>query len=503
MYSFKQYRIFILFFASILVMASSCEPEEPILDPPKKPDPDPDTTVVVSGDPIDFSVLTDTYWATHTFDHHMEWGMHNVHDPVIRKFGDYFYSYSTDVAYGTAVRLGHQIRRTRNLVEWEFVGWVFEQLPAKGKEYIESIGATPNNGLWAPSVIEVDGKYRLYYSLASDIGLKSCIGLATSSDPAIGWEEEDLVVTTDGSSTQTNAIDPSVIITPGGEHWMMYGSSWDGIYLLQLDPVTGLARFSGDRGNRVAHRGSTNGKINGNIEGAEVIYNQDEGMFYLFIAYDWLSTKYNVRVARSASVQGPYLDYFGNDVNVKTDNYPMILAPYKFTWHAGWQGVGHCTVFEDKGQYFIGHQARPGQDTYYMDMHVRQMFWTGDGWPVVSPERYANQALQLISENDIIGQWETIDFEYKVVPGFDKEQTSPDFQTSGTLRLNDDWTINESETDNWAYTHPWLSMNLDGISLDVHVSVGRDWEKNIDSTLVFTGNSTDGMPFWGKKTIEN
>ena len=60
---------------------------------------------------------------------------------------------------------------------------------------------------------------------------------------------------------QTNAIDPSVIVTPNGEHWMVYGSAWDGIYSLKLNPATGLALVGDDKGIRIANRGFTGRQI--------------------------------------------------------------------------------------------------------------------------------------------------------------------------------------------------------------------------------------------------
>lgn len=489
----KLLNLFLIVLISLTTVFLGCDDdEEPILKPPGGGDGD-------GSEEIDFSKLTDTYWDIKEQEDAYQWGIHNVHDPVIRKFGDYWYSYSTDVGYGIPVRLGLQMRKSKNLVEWEFEGWAFDVLPPKGKSYIEDVGATPNQSLWAPSIYEYNGEYRLYYSLASNIGLKSCIGLAISDNPLYGWKEVDVVVGTDGSSTQTNGIDPTVIITPEGEHWMMYGSSWDGIYILQLDPATGLALNGGDRGKRIAHRGFTGGKMNGNIEGPEVIYNEEQGYYYLFIAYDWLATKYNIRVGRSKNIEGPYLDMFGKDMYSNQDNFPMIVAPYKFSGHSGWQGVSHCTVFEDEGQYYVAHQGRPGQDFYYMNMQVRQLFWTEDGWPTASPQRYAYQPLAEISEAGISGEWEMIDFEYSIVPGFDAEQTNPDFQTSESIILNEDGTINSSETNKWNYEYPWLTLSIDGKTTDVHVSIGRDWEKSLDSTIVFTGIQEDGMPLWGKK----
>ena len=114
---------------------------------------------------------------------------------------------------------------------------------------------------------------------------------------------------------------------------------------MQLNPQTGLALPSGDKGDRIVRRGRTNGTVNGNLEGPEIIYNAQTNMYYLFVAYDWLSTKYNVRVYRSTSPNGPFLDWNGVNVDNAADNGPMILAPYQFMDHGGWAGVSHVSVF--------------------------------------------------------------------------------------------------------------------------------------------------------------
>src|SRR5206468_3345789 len=153
--------------------------------------------------------------------------------------------------------------------------------------------------LWAPYIMKVGSEYRLYYSLSSAVSRLSVIGLATASSPEGPWTEKGIVVTSrNDATTQTNAIDPTVLVAPSGEYWMYYGSAYDGIYILKLDPATGLAFTTGDKGKRIAQRGFTGSTINGNIEGAEIIYNESLNKYFLFISYDWLETKYNVRVAR-------------------------------------------------------------------------------------------------------------------------------------------------------------------------------------------------------------
>src|SRR5882762_9569468 len=99
--------------------------------------------------PFDINQINDTYPQLISFDLHASWGPYNTHDPSIINNGDYYYCYSTDVGYGITVPPGIQIRRSKDLVEWDFMGWVFSGLPTAGSNFIKQNGGTPNNSLWA------------------------------------------------------------------------------------------------------------------------------------------------------------------------------------------------------------------------------------------------------------------------------------------------------------------------------------------------------------------
>lgn len=486
-------------------MALSCSKESiPVTE--DQPDSTVDSTKnTTQTQEFDISSIKDTYAEIAPFEYFRSWGPHNVHDPSIIKDGDTYYSYSTDVAYGTSIRPGLQIRKSKDLIQWEFVGWVFNSIPSKGASYIRSKGAEPNNSLWAPYVLKHEDEYRLYYSLASNLGRVSVIGLAVSSTPVGPWVERNIVVGTDRTNTpQTNGIDPTVLTTSSGEQFMYYGSAWDGLHMFDLNPENGLNANANNRGPRIAHRGFTNGNVNGNIEGPEIIYNEELGYYYIFIAYDWLETKYNIRVGRSTSPEGPFIDYFGNDINVKEDNVPMIIAPYRFDNHSGWQGVSHCAVFDDgQGNYFIAHQGRPGIDKYFMNLHVRKLFWTNDAWPIVSPERYAGVGQDQISKAELVGSFEFIDFGYNVVPGYANEQLSPNFQESIIIELFHDGTLSGNESSSWNFTDGVLELTINNLSYQLTVFRGRDWENSVQSTILFSGlNPQTAYAVWGKKIIE-
>ena len=449
---------------------------------------------------FDINNITDTYANIARAGNSRNWGPYNVHDPSIFKDGEWFYCYSTDVGYGVEVRAGIQIRKSKDLVNWQFVGWVFNGLPPISDSYIKNNGAVSNAGIWAPYVLKAGNEYRLYYSLASTGFRISCIGLATASSPEGPWVEKGIAVGSVTNGPGTNAIDPTVTVTPSGEHYMVYGSAWDGLFEVKLNPATGLASTEKDQGNRIIRRGSTNGVYNGNLEGPEIIYNQDTKMYYLFVAYDWIDTKYNVRVFRSTNPTGPFLDWNGRNADLPEDHGPMILSPYRFMEHGGWAGVSHPSVFQDNGQFFIATQGRPGVDRAFMVLHVRKIFWTPEGWPVVSPERYANVAEEAVTKEQIAGNYEQIVLGYVTVPGYSAEQTDPNYSTASTTVLSADGRINGDANNTWSYTAPWLELRWGGFFVDkLHVSRERDWEKKVPSTIVMSGFNGGGTAIWFKK----
>jgi arabinan endo-1,5-alpha-L-arabinosidase len=460
-----------------------------------------DTTKTIT-QTFDINTINDYYDEISDPTNFLKWGSYNVHDPSIIKYNDTYYCYNTDVAFGHAIKPGIQIRYSKDLVQWFTYGWVFSEIPKMGATYIRQNGTEPFQSLWAPYITKYKNEFRLYYSLSSSDPRRSVIGLATATNPEGPWTEKGIVVTSANNATrQTNAIDPTMVTSPDGKQYFYYGSAWDGIYILELNPETGLALNPGEIGKRIANRGFTGGKYNGNIEGPEIIYNAEFKKYYLFMAYDWIDTKYNVRVGKSDSPTGPFYDFDGKDLNLDIDHKPMILAPYQFVNHVGWQGVSHCAVFQNPtdGQYFIAHQGRPGNQKYYMILHVRKIFWSADGWPIVSPERYAWEKTENIAESKIAGEWERIVLNYNILPGYDKEQTNPDFQKSVDLKLNIDKTINTDLKSTWNYIAPWLTLNWsDGTTEKVIVQSGRDWEHHKE-TVVFTGLDKTGTAVWGKK----
>lgn len=484
-----------------------------------------------------------TYWDNYTaiasWENRGQWNLANVHDPTVIKDGDYFYMYQTNASYGNEHENGGEfpVRRSQDLVNWEHMGAVFDGPPAWVRDSLNSIRANmdpalppinnPNYGYWAPYITKVGDVYRLYYCIVVFNPIlgndntqywteRAFIGMAESTDLASNqWEDKGMVIHSLADGVESyernggndwsgyfkfNAIDPSYVITPVGEHWLIYGSWHSGIAAVEVDPATGkpyqLDTLE-DFGVRIAGRGNVNTNRWQALEAPEIIYNEDTGYYYLFLAYDELSRAYNTRVARSENVTGPYVGYNGGNVTQGSDAYPILTHPYKFAGHDGWVGISHNSVFQDPetGKYFYSSQGRlppdvPGINASNAVMmgHVREIYWTDDGWPVVAPERYAAVPDTTFSEEDMVGRWEQVVLNYQY-------QT---MQQSEFFSLNDDFSVTGALNGTWSFDEVSQTLTVDNVELII--DSGWDWEASPRrATITYAGINNGGVSVWGKK----
>lgn len=353
-----------------------------------------------------------------------KWNLANVHDPSIAYYDGYYYMYNTDASYGNEHLKNTSGRhfpgkRSKNLVDWEFVNGPFNDVPdwvlpklneIRRNMQLTEITSTKdvNWGYWAPVIRNINGKLRMYYSIVVNNYIKTgkkitepfdgswseraFIGMCETTDPWSGaWEDKGFVTCSssdkkleysrakaDGDWNNAyffyNAIDPTYIVTSTGEHWLVHGSWHSGFAALQIDPATGKPLLDTDSdpwdenpeklqerfGRRIGTR--TAGNRWQGSEAPEII--EKDGFFYLFMAYDGLEVPYNTRVVRSRSIDGStesYSDITGrNFTNGRGDCYPIVTHPYKFDGSKGWVGISHCCIFQDETtkEWFYCSQAR-------------------------------------------------------------------------------------------------------------------------------------------------
>ncbi len=424
------------------------------------------------------------------------WAHYNTHDPSACKDGEWYYMFSTDASWAGLNGKGAMERRSKDLVNWEFLGNAFDGIPDSAKNFFLTINEDYEDaGIWAPFVFKYKDDYILYYSAPGGLDNENLafIGYETSSTAAGPWADSGMVTTSVPDDT-INAIDPTVVYDSVEKKlWMAYGSWYTGIYIVELDTNTYGLKTEGDRGKRIANR------LNNYYgqEGPELVYRN--GWYYLLLAYDALGDLYNVRVGRSRSPEGPYLDVNGVDMTDKSDSEPMILGPYQFNNHPGWQGTGHCGVYNDEGKYYFFAQGRPSIIPEMMVLQTREIYWI-DEWPVLSPECYAGVPDCEVLKDSLIGEWEHMPLIYT-------NSTSVNYRsTSETLTLASDGTFNDETVNTWTFDGDTLVLTWSSGEIDkLIVKWGWDWE-NECRTIIYTGlttnyNGTSSTPkcIWGKK----
>jgi arabinan endo-1,5-alpha-L-arabinosidase len=221
-------------------------------------------------------------------------------------------------------------------------------------------------------------------------------------------------------------------------------------------------------------------------------------------------TTYNVRVGRADKPEGPFFDYFGHDLRDTINHFPILTHSYSFENHPGWGGTGHCSVFkDDKGDFFMAHQGRLAPDNQLMDLHVREIKWTEDGWPAVSPERYTASAQTTISDRTLQGTWEVIrisdvntnqQLEYGQILWGENRLLQNEMNRSIKIELFANHKFKGSLEGKWFFTEKRrLALKTKSEQLkNISVFVGHDWE-NQTETLLFTGLDKNGCSIWGKK----
>ena len=288
-----------------------------------------------------------------------------LHDPstIVRDNGEFWLFYTGR---------GTPSYRSRDLITWTPGPRIFTNSPAWVSETV------PDNrgGLdfWAPDVIHLSNRFLVYYSVSTFGRNTSAIALASNKtldpeSPNYRWTDEGIVIQS-ASTNNFNAIDPAVTLDQEGKLWMSFGSFWDGIKLIELNPTTGK-RIQPDSPIYSLARHEQ-------IE-APFIYHRD-GFYYLLL--NWgrccrgTNSTYNMRVGRSPKITGPYLDKEGKDMadrggSLLLETEEMFIGP------------GHPGILKDHDQYWLSLHFYDGTERGRSKLALRPLTWDAGGWPVV------------------------------------------------------------------------------------------------------------------------
>jgi len=313
-----------------------------------------------------------------------------------------------------------------------------------------------------------------------------------------------------------NAIDPCTFYDTDGQLWMLYGSFSGGIFLLKLNDDGTIHREPGDDyyGQLIM------GNYHSCIEGAFIMYSPETEYYYLFGSFGMLQPTggYNVRVFRSKTPDGDYVDAAGNHaidckgVPGKTlanqhsyiEKYGLkMMGNFEFEPYGAdekpseaYMSPGHNSAMydADRDQYFFFHHTRfKGQGDKYL-VRVREMFMNEDGWPVLAAHRYGGDIDGVkFSKKDLVGTWKYINHGTKI---------TPDIVESTLIELNSDGSVSGAVNGTWEMTKSgdqyYATFNLDGNTFKGIFHYQYDPDNNVNR-LTFSACGPTNETIWGSK----
>lgn len=259
-------------------------------------------------------------------------------DPDVIRHGDYFYMVSSSFNFVP----GLPVLRSKNLVQWELVSYILQQLPFAEFETVQ-----PGKGVWAPSLRFYKG---LFYCFIPIYG--KGIYVSTSKNPEEGWSELHCVVENPG------VIDPCPIWTKDGAFLVVgFAKSQCG-----FNSVLGLYSMAEDAScvfgdYRIIYDGHFR---NPTIEGPKFYEKND----YYYIMAPAGSVKSGWQTClRSKNIFGPYEERI-----VMMQGDTAINGPHQGALVDTKDGDWYFLHFQDKGPY--GRVV-----------HLQPVTWIDD-WPL-------------------------------------------------------------------------------------------------------------------------
>lgn len=301
-------------------------------------------------------------------------------DPtVIRANDGWFYAYGTmdDWGDGKGAHLVPVVR-SKNLIEWSYLKDAFLTKP----------GWKDKGGIWAPDVVQVNGKYHLYYAYSTWGDANPGIGLAVSDSAAGPFTDAGKLFLSQEIDVP-NSIDP-FYLENNRKKYLFWGS-------YSNTPAQGTYGIELSQDGKAVPDLSKKFKVAaGDFEAVMI---QKKGAYYYFFGSkggccDGAKSTYNLRVGRSKDIAGPYLDKEGKDLKGRGAGSVLIQGSDKYA------GPGHNARFvtDDHGTDWLLYHAidksnpKVSSGANRRVLMLDKLTWTND-WPEIVNSLPGNESL--------------------------------------------------------------------------------------------------------------
>jgi beta-xylosidase len=316
--------------------------------------------------------------------------------------------------------------------------------------------------------------------------------------------------TTWNNSYGAHAIDPTAFYGQDGKLYMTYGSWSGGIYIIQLNPSSGLrdttVSYNYSEGNSDPYMGIK--LAGGSGTSGEASYVQYiDGNYYLFISDGGLVAKggYNVRVYKASNPEGPYTDVSGQSpkystytVNTNNDVGTRLMSYYKWNYQKYAQvAQGHNSAFVDSdGKSYIVYHTRTNDGSEGFTDRVHQLFTTKNHYLVEAPFEYNGETVSKTgyAASSVAGSYEVILQKQNI------NYSNLEYCSGQNMTLNADGTISGDYTGTWTMdaNSPYVTLNVGGTNYE-GLFVEQTIEGTNVNTMAFTVVGSNDVCIWGAK----
>lgn len=276
-------------------------------------------------------------------------------DPSVIRVGEDYWATTTSGEWAPEFPILH----SRDMVNWEVVGAVFQKRPAWA-----------SHNFWAPEIAHYRDRYFVYYTARKKNG-PLCVAVASAAR-AVGpyTDHGPLVCQSIGS------IDAMAVTDERGERYLVWKE--DGNSRQQPTPLW-AQKLNADGTKLVGNkteliRNEPKSWEGGVVEGAFILRRGD--WFYLFYSGNACcgrSCNYALGVARSRKLLGPWEKNPANP----------ILAENQI-----WQCPGHGSIVTDERgrDFLLYHAYRKGEEAFYIGREalLDEVVWSAGGWPTIN-----------------------------------------------------------------------------------------------------------------------